>query len=133
MIGAGVLVVDDNPGVRGLIEAILEDAGCVVREATDAVEAISILSRRAWTPSVILLDLNLPGMSGTEVIDWVQTEPRLREVPIVIVSGLDVANAGQPCPGRPGVSVLPKPFGKAELVERVRQCVSYGAPAAAAA
>lgn len=67
------LVVDDSRVVRKVARRILEDLGFAVAEADDGMEALAWC--RAMMPDVVLLDLNLPGMSGFELMRRLRQEP----------------------------------------------------------
>ena len=88
-----ILLVEDNPGdVRLLQEALREcrmDVALAV--AQDGVEALDILNRRgphhgARRPDLILLDLNLPGINGREVLFEVKSDPELRRIPVIVMT-----------------------------------------------
>ncbi len=77
-----VLVVDDSPVVRTRLVALLAETGavCVVAEAWDGLEAVRLA--RLHAPDAVVLDLNLPGMSGLEVLALLKAEP---SPPVVVV------------------------------------------------
>lgn len=81
-----VLVVDDDPDVLEATQLVLEDAGCEVLLATDGSAALDLL-RSLAAPSLILLDLMMPGMSGWQFMAEAQNEALLGDIPVVIVSG----------------------------------------------
>lgn len=62
-----VLVVDDEPGIRNLVVDILGDEGYEARSAEDGVRALEVL--HDWTPDVILLDLSMPRMDGSQFLE----------------------------------------------------------------
>ena len=80
-----VLVVDDEDIVRATTALALERKGFDVIAVASGAEALAYLARD--TPTLMLLDLNMDDMSGWEVLSFVQTEPRLRTMRTVIVSG----------------------------------------------
>jgi chemotaxis family two-component system response regulator Rcp1 len=90
---ARVLVVEDNPDdVRLLREAL--SAGQVEVEieiACDGEEAVEVLTRSIGDPQLrpdlVLLDLNLPRKTGSEVLAEVKVNPALRQIPIIVLSG----------------------------------------------
>jgi len=77
-----VLLVDDEPLVRKLISGHLVAAGYVVRVAVDGLDAIGKL--RGGLPDVIVSDLNMPRMSGSEFLDVVRK--RFPQIPVIVVS-----------------------------------------------
>lgn len=83
-----VLVVDDDRDQRTQLEDLLLDAGCDVCVAADGKQALDVLVHtRGPEPDVILLDLNMPNMSGWEFIAIVKSYVRLARIPIIVVSG----------------------------------------------
>lgn len=82
--GAGVLIVEDDAVAAGLLSAYLETEGYDVRVAASGEQGLSLA--QACTPEAILLDLQLPGMDGWEVLTALKADDRLRHVPVVIIS-----------------------------------------------
>lgn len=80
-----VLVVDDDPYIREALAEVLEDEGYPVVTAGDGEEALDRLGRSS-PPSLILLDLRMPGMSGWELRRRLLAEPRLAGIPVVLLS-----------------------------------------------
>jgi CheY-like chemotaxis protein len=82
--GATVLIVDDNAVNLKLARVILENEGYGVRTAADAEEALELL--RGWTPRLILMDIQLPGMDGLQLTRQLKADPATREVIIVALT-----------------------------------------------
>lgn len=81
-----VLVVEDTELLRRMYTDRLTQEGYRVIPAADGLEALSVL--RSDTPDLILLDLIMPKMSGLEVLDLVKKDPRLKSIPVLILSNL---------------------------------------------
>jgi DNA-binding response OmpR family regulator len=81
-----ILVVEDTELLRRMYSDKLVQEGFRVLPASDGLEALSLL--RAETPDLILLDLIMPKMSGLEVIEVVKKDPRLKDIPVLILSNL---------------------------------------------
>jgi CheY-like chemotaxis protein len=88
-----VLLVEDDPGDVLIAREALQAAQLITRlvVVSDGVESIVFLRRRdryrsAERPDLILLDLNLPRMSGQEVLAEVKSDPLLRRIPIVVLT-----------------------------------------------
>ncbi len=82
-----VLVVDDEPEVRGLLKAVLDFCTIPTVVATDGEEALNIA--RQIQPSLVLLDLLLPGLGGFEVVKQLKADPTTRGIPVIAVTVLD--------------------------------------------
>src|SRR5580700_9897101 len=89
-----ILLVDDNEGDILLTREALEEARIINRIsiAHDGMEAIDFLRRRAPPfgdsdiPDLILLDINLPKMDGTEVLSIIKNDPDLRRIPVIMLT-----------------------------------------------
>lgn len=78
------LVVDDSMLIRYTMRSFLERRGFVVEAAADGVEALEIVSR--VRPSLIVTDMVMPKMGGSELISALKSKPETAEVPIIIVA-----------------------------------------------
>jgi CheY-like chemotaxis protein len=83
--GRVALVVDDSMLIRHTVCRFLEERGFVVESATNPVEALEILTR--VEPHVIITDMQMPRMSGSEFITALKADPRTASIPIVILAG----------------------------------------------
>jgi len=81
-----VLVADDDDDIREMIELIVASEGMRAVGARDGVEALEQL-RADGVPSVVLLDWMMPRLSGNEVLRAVRADPRLHDLPVVVLSG----------------------------------------------
>jgi two-component system, chemotaxis family, response regulator Rcp1 len=91
-----ILLIEDNPGDVFLIQETLREHGLVYQLSVieDGEEAVSFARRegqyaRAVRPDLILLDLNLPKCNGREVLQSIQENPELTQVPLVIFTSSD--------------------------------------------
>ncbi len=111
-----VLIVEDDDFVSRLIEAVLIQAGYEVTTCPEGNQAIAYL--QANTPNLILLDNKLPGMSGENILAWIEQQPRLQDTKVVMMSGglLETDQSERV------VTLLPKPFDLDELQEIAERC-----------
>jgi len=123
-----VLMVEDDAVQRERMLGWLERPPWIVREAANGREALSFL--REERPDVILLDLMMPEMDGFEVVAALQKDPGWRDIPVIVITSLDL-NAKDRERLNSGVqSVLVKDkFRPEDLVERIRRLV-HSRPAA---
>jgi putative two-component system response regulator len=82
-----ILLVDDEPALRELLRVTFEGAHVQVDEAASAIEAEARIKKRR--PDVIVLDLRMPGMSGTELCVRLKGAERTKTIPIVLLTGAD--------------------------------------------
>jgi CheY-like chemotaxis protein len=82
-----VLLVDDDLSIREVLVEILEDQGFSVATASNGAEALTLLG--GIRPDLILLDLNMPVMNGSEFRKAQRSDPSLREIPTVVMSAVD--------------------------------------------
>jgi CheY-like chemotaxis protein len=112
-----ILVVDDEPYNRSMMEFMLLAEGYQVAQAHDGRQAL-LMARNAH-PDLILLDVMMPGLSGYDVADQIKDDPRTADIPIVFVSAKcepeDLARSLEA-----GVDYIRKPFAEPELITRVR-------------
>jgi len=111
-----VLVVEDDPSVRGLLHTLLTAEGYDVSTASDGLAG---LVKAAQTlPDLILLDLMMPDLGGVRVLEELREDPELDETPVVVVTGqVDAVPGMRRLLGEDNVFV--KPFAVAELLARV--------------
>ena len=81
---ASILIVEDHPTMRDAMRLVLEEDGHQVEEATDGEAGIAMVRDRA--PDVVLLDLNIPMVSGAEVLETLKSDPATAEVLVVVVT-----------------------------------------------
>jgi signal transduction histidine kinase/DNA-binding LacI/PurR family transcriptional regulator/AraC-like DNA-binding protein/DNA-binding response OmpR family regulator len=81
-----ILIVDDDPSVRELHRDIVAQAlpGYPIRTAGDGPQALILMAEEV--PSLVLLDLVMPRMEGTDVLDQMRADSRLRQVPVIVLS-----------------------------------------------
>ena len=78
-----ISVIEDNPDNRLLVEAILEDFYDISEYETGKD---AILGLEKDPPDLILLDISLPEMDGTEVLDWIRQQEELKDIPVIALT-----------------------------------------------
>jgi two-component system cell cycle response regulator DivK len=81
---AKILHVEDNPDNRLLVRRVLQAAGYIVLEASDAHQALDML--RLQTPDLILMDINLPEIDGYTLTRQLKASPATKDVPIIAMT-----------------------------------------------
>ena len=105
-----VLVVDDESSVRSLISNSLRDHGYRTIEAADGVDALRMA--RELRPDAVVLDIELPALDGTSILQSLRSHPDTQQVPIIGMSGYDI----DPADERSFTCFLQKPFSPSDVV-----------------
>jgi two-component system, cell cycle response regulator DivK len=79
-----ILIADDRPSSRELLQLVLERAGYAVMEAADGEQALALT--RAESPDLVLLDLQMPGLDGYAVLSALRQEARFRYLPVLALT-----------------------------------------------
>ena len=122
MADTSVLIVDDDPVVRRMLQLTFESEGFDVITAADGIEALSAV--RADRPAVMVLDIMMPKLDGMKVMRELKADDALRAIPVILLSAkatsLDIElglRAG-------AADYVTKPCDPIELVDRVRNLVA---------
>jgi CheY-like chemotaxis protein/Tfp pilus assembly pilus retraction ATPase PilT len=113
-----VLIADDEPITRTLVKLLLERDGYSVIEAQNGAEALDLAVRHS--PSLIVMDLNMPTMDGYEAISQIRRVPGLEATPIVVVTMEDGARVADQVLALGADDYIMKPFEPAVLTARVK-------------
>jgi PAS domain S-box-containing protein len=113
-----VLVVEDQPAVQDLARTILERAGLTVLTASDGKQAVAVFTAHAQDIRAVLLDLNMPGMDGVEVLDHIKG--LVPDVRVVLSSGYNEQDVTTRFESHKPGGFLRKPYHPWELLERLR-------------
>jgi signal transduction histidine kinase/CheY-like chemotaxis protein len=81
-----VLLVDDSPTVLSVLGALLSEAGAEVIRKDNAPDAITLLAENPAAADVLVIDLQMPGMDGFQAIQKIRTDPRFRDLPILVLT-----------------------------------------------
>ena len=115
-MSARILIVEDDPSVRTLLDSLLSGEGYDVRTASDGTGALQLAQQD--TPAVILLDVMMPDLGGVHVLDQLCKHDSLGSVPVVVVTG-KVEMLGDLRDRVGHDRVFLKPFVVADLLDRV--------------
>lgn len=124
-----VLIVDDDADISRHVQSALSDAGYEARRVKSADEAAAFLRRRA--PDLLLLDIQLPGISGLKLLEMLRQQPETAGLPVIMLTVL--GDESQRIRGlKAGADdYLVKPFSVKELLARVEALLRRSRVAAA--
>jgi DNA-binding response OmpR family regulator len=117
-----VLIVEDDPVIAQLLAILCGQLGFRSLKAPDGEAAIAALERER--PQLITLDLNLPQLSGQEVLAHVRASAEVRDTPVVVVSALDAEDAVR----AQADAVVKKPFEVEGLIGLMQRLVAVPRP-----
>jgi two-component system KDP operon response regulator KdpE len=120
LIGATILVVDDEPAIHRFLTPALEANGFVPLRADTATQGLALVASRR--PAVVVLDLGLPDMDGAEVIRRLRA---FTEVPIIVLSARDRESSKIEALDLGADDFVAKPFGVGELMARIRAAIRH--------
>ncbi|UCG16057.1 MAG: response regulator [Phycisphaerales bacterium] len=113
-----VLIVEDSPEVAELLEMFLEELPYVrTVTAPDGQQAIEQVRRSA--PDLILLDVMMPKMSGFEVCRQIKHDPRTHDIPVIVVTALDMDADYERARECGADDFIRKPINRVELIMRI--------------
>lgn len=118
-----ILVVDDEPDIRGLVREILEDEGFTVGVARDAAEARGLIRR--FEPDMVLLDIWMPGVDGISLLkEWKQADQLA--LPVVMMSGHGNVETAVEATRYGAYDFIEKPLSTAKLLLTVKHALASG-------
>ena len=115
--GGRILVVEDGAMNRLALTRALELRGHQVHAVVDGVEAMEALGERPF--DVVLLDIGMPRKDGFETLAEIKADPQLRELPVIMISGVSDTPSVVRCIEMGALDHLPKPFEPALLEARI--------------
>jgi len=117
-----ILVVDDSEQVRRLLRQLLTPFGYHVIECETGGKALAIIE--ADPPDLVLLDLEMPGIGGHEVLQTIRSNPATRLLPVIVLTGMATTDKKLRAYAEGVTDFLSKPFSTEELLARVGALVS---------
>ena len=119
MAGELILVVEDNEKNRKLVRDVLQFHGYRIAEAETAEEGLRLA--RETPPALVLMDIQLPGMSGIEALGHLRADPATRAIPVIAVTASAMTHDRQKILASGFDGYQSKPINVKEFVAAVRQ------------
>jgi len=116
---ARILAIEDDPSFRDLLRLHLQSAGHTVRAAGDPQEGLRAIL--GHPPELILLDLELPYLSGFEVLEALRADPASQSIPVIIITGRSEAEAYERCRKIGFDAFVSKPLKREDLLRQVKE------------
>lgn len=116
-----ILVVDDDMLARMTAAQCVKQHGYTAAMAQGGEQALDML--RADRYDLVLLDLLMPDVDGFEVLTKIKQDPRLRDIPVIMVSGSEEAESMARCMEMGAAGHLPKPLDPALLADAIDACM----------
>lgn len=117
-----ILIIDDNPQNLKLARVLLSGEGFNVRTAVDAEDASRVL--QSFKPSVILMDIQLPGMDGLELTRRLKADPAYREIVIVALTAYAMKGDEEKAYESGCDGYITKPIDTATLSAQILACLA---------
>ncbi len=113
-----VLIIEDSDSIVRMIEALVSARGFEVRSAGSGARGLE--EAFAWKPSVILLDINLPGSyDGIQVCEKLRADKEMREVPVIIISAMNDEEIKRRAHEAGATAYFEKPFSPLALLKEI--------------
>lgn len=113
-----VLIVEDNELNMKLFNDLLEAHGYATLKTANGMEALALA--RSHRPDLILMDIQLPEVSGMQVTQWIKEDPELRAIPVVAVTAFAMKGDEERIRESGCEAYLSKPISVAKFLETVR-------------
>ena len=117
-----ILVADDDPAILRLVRTIVEKEGFTVLAARDGKEAYKMLQGPGPLVAAIF-DVVMPYIQGTELVRYMQSEKRLMNVPVIMMTAEQNPRLSSDSFSTGAVAFLPKPFSTSQLQAMLRMCI----------
>lgn len=124
---AKILIVDDDPRNRRVLQAVLGQTGHEVLTAESGAEGIEVV--HAHAPDLVLMDVLMPGMDGMETLRRLRGEPRFAALKVVAVTGLSMQSDAERILAAGFDGYLGKPIRYREIIAELKRLLGTGSRA----
>lgn len=120
-----ILIADDDPAILRLVKTIVEKEGYEILMARDGKEAYKHLQSGGALVAAIF-DVVMPYIQGTELVRYMQSEKRLMNIPVIMMTAEQNPRLSSDSFSAGAVAFLPKPFTTGQLQAMLRMCIQRG-------
>ena len=120
--GKKILIVEDNELNMKLFNDVLEAQGYTILQTRDGMEVLDMA--REHLPNLILMDIQLPEVSGLEVTRWIKEDEQLRSIPVIAVTAFAMKGDEERIREGGCEAYIPKPISVANFIETVERFIS---------
>ena len=114
---AKILVIDDDVTITGLIKSVLSKEGYLVYTANDGASGQQLAAE--VEPHLIFMDITMPEQDGYETTEQIKSNPKLKDVPVIFLTGRSASEDGGRAFAKGGASFMRKPFNNQQLKDLV--------------
>jgi CheY-like chemotaxis protein len=116
-----LLVVDDIEENRDILSRRLTAEGYEIETANDGQQALDVLNKKKI--HLVLLDIMMPEIDGIALLSQIRADSKFDDMPIIMVTAIDVIKVAQDCLQKGACSYVTKPFDIGSVKEKIRQCL----------
>lgn len=119
---ARVLIIEDEPNIALILKIAISDEGHDTVTARTGLEGLELLLRQP-APDIVFIDLNLPGMNGQAVVNTMRSISKLKNIPVVIMSGC-IEDSNNFPPRESYSTLISKPFDLDVIIQTIENLTS---------
>ena len=119
-----ILSVDDSTTIRRIVKRSCEELGHTVLEAADGAAALATLAGKSSEVSLVILDWNMPGMTGLEVLKAVKSDPRTKNIVVMMLTSEADMNFVKEALAAGAQNYLTKPFDQKMLALKIQESMA---------
>jgi len=124
MSGKTILYVEDNEFNRKIVRQLLAQTKYTLREAVDGESGVRTAQEQP--PDLILMDVQLPKMSGLDATRQLRADPRTAAVPIIVITSYAMSGDAEKAKAAGATGYLAKPYSPRDLLAKIREIVPEG-------
>ena len=112
-----ILLVDDEPHLQEIMESLLSGVKCEILLAGDGKEGVEMA--RKHLPAMIVMDMNMPVLSGVDATRLIRNDPRTRRIPILMCTSMSMMADAEKCFGAGATDYITKPLDPDQFKSKV--------------